>query len=196
MRLQRKNLDRNFFQRGMTLIELMIALGIFGILVYAGTSLVNNIRVEEKLSEEDSELIGLRNEVISTVSCEETLFPNGGDDVIAECDFYVDPGATSCPAPKNNWIEVRKVSPRDKDGVKMAIAPVIGRVDTVEFKGNTGYKSLDVRARCTCCPECVSGKKILIEWRSRRNTQDFGDKKTYKWNDLFEGIPGWCVLPE
>ncbi len=170
---------------GLSLIEMMVALGVFSTLLYAGSLFMDLFNSQQRMSVEDEELISLRDELITTMSCPDTIWgpDTGGSLLVKECRFNATAGG--CNA--KNYLAVKAAKPN----IGLGTAPVIiqSRNLTLPEGAYSKYKSLDVRASCTCCPECAAGKKIMVEYRRLKS-----GGKTTPWRDLFKGIPLRCVI--
>jgi prepilin-type N-terminal cleavage/methylation domain-containing protein len=182
-----KNKSKIFLSRtsGLSLIEMMVALSIFSTLLYAGSLFMDLFNSQQRMSVEDEELISLRDELLTTMSCPDTIWgpDTGGSLLVKECRFNATVG--NCNA--KNYLAVKAAKP----DIGLGAAPVIieSRSRVLPEGAYSKYKSLDVRASCTCCPECAAGKKIMVEYRRLKS----GGNSTL-WKDLFKGIPLRCVV--
>lgn len=165
----------------MSLVETLIALGISSLILISAISFIESFYVQNVMSKEDEEIIALKDEIMAQMSCAETIWKSGGG-LVDECNFAVGKGCK-----EKNYLAIKSVRLNIGSGAAPRVI-VKDRDLKLDASDYSSFKRLDVRASCTCCPECAAGKKLMIEYRLiRKGGAD-------SWKDLFKGIPLKCVV--
>lgn len=170
-------------EAGFTLIETVIAVALFGLLVlFAQRALYLN-EIQRGMKEADHELIMAKADFLTQVDCNETVFKGGsGGEVVAACNF----SPPTCP--KANYMSVFSKRRESNNTRKVLIRPWTPNPNDSNTVAAYGDR-IEFRATCGCCPSCVGGKGIFVEYQKRIN------KHKYEFRPLFSGIPLKCVVP-
>ncbi len=171
-------------ESGMTLVEVMIAAALFGILVLFGGRAAYLLHYQSKAVEVNHTLNNAKAEMLMLTDCNTSVSLRGGRPVRA-CDF--DPKVT-CPSSNYMTIMSKRAggSGARRQLIRTWTAPPTGKNKSTT---STYGSSLDLRARCGCCPECVDGKGVFLEYKKISPPGP-----AYEYKPMFNGLPIDCVV--
>ena len=191
-------------QRGLTLLEVVIALALFGIMIVAASDVIKTIQVANEGVAAMEDAITLKHLLLNGVSCKETLFaynPSTGEEDSAK----INPACDNLPP--NNYLEVisRIPAPLNSDVYGPQYRALIRNFNEKKLDyAAPQFKNIFVRASCVRCNYCYMGRTIKVEYQARakaRNPRDYllrlsgSSNAQTPWRDLFSGAPFGCLAP-
>jgi hypothetical protein len=180
-------------QLGLTLVEVVLAAGLFGFVAFMATRIVETTQAASEGGEAMAEAVSLKHSLLLGLDCQSTLFKPtvNAYGIAVPATSEAHPACSASDGQR--YFELVSLVPAPMTSQSYPqLKALIGKYDPSDLKAAAPYlKKIYVRASCVPCPICTGGITIKVEYIRKR----WAKNGSSNWIDLFRGVPFACIGP-